>query len=378
MIRSMDGRRAFALLALALPLAVMGCGGDDGDSGKTSKATNQSKPVPREVLSPNPARPQMAFFRLQNSTVHDLAITDDRGRRGGVLTGDSIPGTPWPQLYTSISWSPDGKKLAFAGGEGERTGSQEEKTDVYVIEQGRSSGPRQVTDAGDVSSPLWSADGKRIVFTRSSVEGQLPRGELWSVKPDGSGLTRLTKREEGETDAAGSFSPDGDTLAVTRTTYNPDTRRTANTIYAMDADGSNEKELIAQGSEPSYSPDGKRILFETDRDRNGRFCIGGSCGIAGELYGASSNGRNLDRLTKTATINESSPAWSPNGVRIAYQAGGVSEERPGSGVFVSNADGSCPKRFLVDASLEYWYGNPVWRPTPEAKQIGRLRCRSSS
>ena len=373
MIRFMDGRRAGALLALVVPLTVIGCGGDD-DSGTTTQATNPSQSAANAVLSPNPARPQLAFFRLRNRSVHDLAITDDRGRRVDVLTGDSIQGAAWPQLYTAISWSPDGKQLAFAGGEGERTGSQGEKTDVYVIEEGRTSGPDRVTDGGDASNPLWSPDGKRIVFTRSSTEGQLPRGDLWSVKPDGSGLTRLTKRDEGEIDAAGSFSPDGDTLAVTRTSYNPDTRRTANTIYVMDADGSNEKELIAQGSEPFYSPDGTKILFASDRDRNGRFCIGGSCGVAGELYEANSNGRGLKRLTKTATINESSPAWSPNGVRIAYQAGGVSEERPGSGIFVSNADGSCPTRFLVDTSLEYWYGNPIWRPTPNAKRLDRLSC----
>ena len=373
MIRLMNGRRAVALLALAVPLALTGCGGDDGSSQPT-QAAKPSQPAPRELLSATPARPQMAFFRLRNRSVYDLAITDDRGRQIKLLTGDSIPGTAWPRLYTNVSWSPDGKQLAFAGGEGERTGAEDEKTEVYVLKEGRKSGPKPVTHVGDVSSPLWSPDGKRIVFTRISVAGQLPRGELWSVKPDGSALVRLTKRDEGETDSAGSFSPDGRKLAVTRTSYNPDTRRTATTIYEMNADGSNERELISQGGEPAISPDGKQILFETDRDRNGRFCIGGSCGFAGEVYVANSSGRGLRRLTKTSTINESSPAWSTNGVRVAYQVGGVTDERPGSGIFVANADGSCSTRFLVDASLEYWYANPSWRPSPQARRIGRLRC----
>jgi Tol biopolymer transport system component len=373
MIRSMHVRRTAYLLAIAGSLVAIGCGGDD-KTGQTTQAASPDKQAARKVLSANPTRPQMALFRLRNRSVYDLAITDDRGRLIEPLTGDSVPGTPWPQLYTNISWSPDGTQLTFAGGEGDHSQSEGEKTDVYVLGQGRKGAPRRVTDVGDVSNTVWSPDGDRIVFTRTAAAGQLPRGELWSVKPDGSGLTRLTKRADGETDAAGSFSPDGKRLAITRTSYNPDTRRAANTIYVMNSDGSQEEELIGQGSEPAYSPDGKRILFESDRDRNGRMCIGGTCGVVGELYVAKSSGRGIVRVTKTSTINESRPVWSPNAARIAFQAGGVTDERPGSGIFQANADGSCPTRFLVDASLEYWYGNPVWRPAQSDKRLGRLRC----
>jgi Tol biopolymer transport system component len=353
-------------------LALAGCG-DDGKPAQPSQPPQPSRPAARAVLSAGADRAQLAFFRIGNRSAYDVTITDDRGRKIEVLTGDSIPDTPWPDLYTNISWTSDGERVAFAGGKGQRGQTHEEKTDVYVIGAGHSAAKR-VTDVGDVSNPLWAPDGKRIVFTRSIVAGRLPRGELWSVRPDGSGLTRLTKGVEGQTDAAGAFSPDGDKLAVTRTSYNPDTRRAATTIYLMNADGTHEKDLIDQAGEPAISPDGKRVAFSSDRDRNGRMCIAGSCGTVRELYLADSDGRNLVRLTRTRTINESNPAWSPDGARIAYQAGGVTDERPGSGIFEMNADGTCTTRFLVDTSRRDWYANPVWRPSSKGKHLGRLSC----
>jgi dipeptidyl aminopeptidase/acylaminoacyl peptidase len=140
-----------------------GCGGADQSR---SASVSSAGPAPRI----HTARPELAFFTTHPThglADYDLGVADDRGDHLRVLTGESIPGTVFPQLFTAVSWSPDGERLAFGGVKRQQTDEHHEPTDIYAITADRSD-TEQVTEVGDASGPLCSPGGKTIVFTRVS------------------------------------------------------------------------------------------------------------------------------------------------------------------------------------------------------------------
>lgn len=78
---------------------------------------------------------------------------------------------------------------------------------------------------------------------------------------------------------------------------------------------------------PTWSPDGRKIAFASERDGNS------------EIYVMNADGSNVTRLTDAGG---NFPAWSPDGRRIAFASGG------GPDIYVMNADGSIVTR-LTDA-----------------------------
>jgi Tol biopolymer transport system component len=115
-------------------------------------------------------------------------------------------------------------------------------------------------------SPAWSPDGSRIAFS-SERDGN---AEIYVMKADGSGMTRLTHTSADERDPA--WSPDGRTIAFI-------TGRTGKTeLSTMKPDGSDQKKLLSMdrgdAAEPRWSPDGSTIAFVHLPDgRTGRAAI---------------------------------------------------------------------------------------------------------
>jgi Tol biopolymer transport system component len=350
-----------------LPLAAV-VAGSLAMSGGAQGAAGESG----AAALPETKRPQLAFIRGA-----DLALTNDRGQGLRILTGESLPGTLIPTMSSGLSWSPDGSRIALAAmehedeeevGEPERT----PPSDIYLIEPGGSAAQR-ITAVGDAHDPVFSPDGATIAFTRLSFGKGTPlRAELWSVRLDGSSPTQLTQAGAWQSDHAASFSPDGSRLAFTRTTLDPQTGRARSAIHVASPDGSADRVLLKRAADPAFSPNGKRIAFVSDRDRNGELCVGERCFFGAELYLARADGTHRERLTRTKALNEASPSWLPNGSRIAYQRGTDVGNAESSSLLQMNAAGGCARKIHDGGPSSAT--SPAWRPSEPRLGDGPLHC----
>lgn len=151
------------------------------------------------------------------------------------------------------AWSPDGRSIAFA-----RTFRN--TRELAVMEA--AGGAIRVLVAGDFNAaPSWSPDGRRIVFERDRGYGS----EIWIVRADGTGLRQLTRlsRPPGlpcEVDAWPDWSPDGTTIVFGRLSGGACEN---GQLYTIRPDGSGLKRLgprnVVMGG-PRYSPDGRSIV----------------------------------------------------------------------------------------------------------------------
>ena len=130
-------------------------------------------------------------------------------------------------------------------------------------------------------------------------------------------------------------------------------------IYVMDADGANQRRLTNNPHDdwsPSWSPDGKRIVFFSDRDghvhaKHGWFTF--------EIYVIDADGRNPQNLTNNVG-DDRSPSWSPDGKQITF----VSERDGNREIYVIDADGRNPQRLTENPNEDDF---PSW--SPDGKQI---------
>ena len=169
--------------------------------------------------------------------------------------------TTTPGALADPSWSPDGTKMVF-----ERDGS------IYVLDLVGGAGQPDLTPAGGGYDPSFSADGQKIVFF-SARDGNY---EIYVMNADGSAQTNLTNffgpctpgvfcgNSLGD-DVDPSWSPDGSRIAFK-------TFRDGNgEIYLMRADGTGLTRLTndpADDGTPVWSPDGQQIVFERKVDAN--------------------------------------------------------------------------------------------------------------
>jgi len=132
----------------------------------------------------------------------DVVVANADGSGAKVLPSAGLGGT-------QPTWSPDGTQLAFSSAWVPNTSRSPAK---ICVMNAAGSGMRRLTD-GPLSDlrPQWAPDGQTILFVRGSFDYGNPNGDVYSVRPDGSGLTRVTSLGK----VIGfAVSPDGTQLAV--------------------------------------------------------------------------------------------------------------------------------------------------------------------
>ena len=178
-----------------------------------------------------------------------------------------------PGLQEQPAFSPDGKFLAYV---------TDERGNLDIVVQPRGGGapiPVAATDA-DEAQPAWSPDGTKIAFCSARDHG----GRL-SFALGQSELTELVEGRGGD-------------------------------LFIVPALGGTAVKLVEDGYYPAWSPDGTRIVYQSNRDAKWN------------LWTISPEGGQPARLTNDSEFNYQ-PSWSPDGRWIAYacRAGGVSNLR---------------------------------------------------
>ena len=213
-------------------------------------------------------------------------------------------------------------------------------SDIYVM-NADGSGKRNLTrDRANDDYPTWSPDGRRIAFLHGRGRG---RGQLYVVNADGSGLRRLGRNRAGVVPSQLVWSPDGRTIYFGR--------------YLVSTDGSGARRLPYIPLTAVWSPDGRQIAFAGKRNRYRGLVRAAIADL--DIYVMNADGSGTRRLTHNAGYN-GEPAWSPDGRKIAFQSKRRFEGAGATGeIYVMNADGSGKRNLTRNPAQD---GRPSWSP----------------
>ena len=285
---------------------------------------------------------KIAFVRGAGSKGIE-AMSPDGSRRRLLVpwetgTCAALPPDSWCR-FSQIEWSPDGTHLAYMRGPGSASKGADDS--LYVIDAAGND-ERRLPGCGQ---PLpacggfsWAPDSSRLVVSGGG-------GSLYVVSTRGAGTSRrLTRRNdssEGDADTEPLWSPDGSRILFNR-----------GSLYTVRPDGSGLRRLPGTGdaSEATWFPDGRRIAFVSGGDK---------------ILTVGAEGTHLRLLSATTDFIE---GWPPDRTRVVTET----ERRIPSGdngnggfdadLWVSNTDGTGRRRIFRQRCCIDTSPRAIWSP----------------
>ncbi len=291
----------------------------------------------------------LAFFRAQSPAQEPLVLYPNAKTGGNYMFNYYFPpvgtSTPWWP-----SWSPDGRWLAFSM-QGSLWKIRVDDSVAYEMASGKEY----------LSSPEWSPDGRYIAYTADD-DGKSINIRLLDLETGQS--VDVTTGEYVNVDPA--WSPDGSRLAFVSTRPNGCFNifvaeiqgGLPGKVIELTRDHTYGRDRLYFGSydlhiEPTWSPDGKEIIFVSNRD----IPLG-----SGAIWRMPAEANGIDQarmIHREETLYRTRPHWSADGKRIVYSSylGGQFNN-----LFVLPVEGGNPYKLTFG---EWDSFHPRWSPDGE-------------
>jgi Tol biopolymer transport system component len=189
--------------------------------------------------------------------------------------------------------------------------------------------------AGEETSPTLSPDGTTVAYAMQ-VNGSW---DIYTQRVGGRNATAIVNDPQRHEKGA-VFSPDGSQLAF-------HVSDATGGIFIAGATGESVRRLTDRGFDPSWSPDGKQIVYATEEVDNPASRLGVST-----VYVADVGGGAPRKLVDGDGVQ---PAWSPSGTRIAYWSN-IGGQRD---LYTVAAASGTPVRVTNDPAIDW---SPAWSP----------------
>ena len=266
-------------------IAINGIHVIDADGSGERRLTSDTGFDAYPAWSPNGRRIAFASGRDGNSGIY---VINADGTEQRLLMRAAVT---YP---AQLAWSPNGEKIAFTIEHPKAPAAQTRNLEIYVVNADGSGQRRLTRSTVRDNNPVWSPDGRRIAFESS--------WQIWVMNADGSGKRRLTR--QGVHNFNPAWSPDGKRIAFERGRKEREVSNGAAGswsfgLYVMNADGSGQQRLTQGGSQPYWSPDGRKIAFVSNRDGNS------------DIHVMNADGSGRRNLTRAAGRRDTQPLWSP-------------------------------------------------------------------
>jgi dipeptidyl aminopeptidase/acylaminoacyl peptidase len=258
-------------------------------------ASGRSYTLPRGASAPRwaPDGRRLAFFG-QNAEGAGLMVSEADGSGARLLAPVADTNHPLPSAGASVSWAPDGRRLAYVSattgpesadangdpmvitrylykptaGEGSTRFNDNRRTHVFTVDVGTRQVAQLTEGTAYEHSIDWAPSGDDIVFisNREADPDKTFNYDVFAVSARTKAVRRLTTSKSAEYSPV--WSPDGTRLAFAgtrRDLTSSETTMEDTHVWVMQADGTNRVELGAavdnrQGP-PRWSRDGRHLYF---------------------------------------------------------------------------------------------------------------------
>lgn len=283
-------------------------------------------PPPSNTPPPRPTAEHggRIVFTCTRGDYNQLCIVNADGTDLQQLSSQEVANDYYPVF------SPHSNQLMFASN---RNGT----FDIYLMVFGQRELFQITNNIGNIVSPDFSPNGDQIVFANRAAEGPT---SIWMVNTNGSDPHLVYAGPN--VIVAVAWSPDGQTLAYAMEVDLPNQYQ----IFLMDVSGTNSRQLTngmeGLGGSLDWSPDGKSLLIYAGP-------VGGR-----DIFRLDVATGALTQLTNGG--NNAAPSYSPDGKFIVFNS---LRNNGQADLFIMNADGS-NQRQLTNNPEPDW--QPSWEP----------------